>query len=111
MGPAAFVCGIWCNLDVTRPVASLGEELSLYSSLYRVSKQLESEAQIWRTSVLAIHFVDCFGATSGDFVKFFAILELRRPLEGLSVSIYSKICWNMLWNIDGPARIFRKEYR
>ena len=55
--------------------------------------------------MLAIHFVDCFGATSGDFVKIFAILELRRPLEGLSVSIYSKICWNMLWNIDGPARI------
>ena len=55
--------------------------------------------------MLAIHFVDCFGATSGDFVNFFATLELRRPLEGLSVSIYSKICWNMLWNIDGPAGI------
>ena len=50
-------------------------------------------------------FSDGFGAILGDFVGLFAILELRRPLEGLSVSIYSKICWNMLWNIDGPAGI------
>ena len=43
--------------------------LELLSSFQ--TARIESEAQIWRTSVLAIHFVDCFGATSGDFCQIF----------------------------------------
>ena len=55
--------------------------------------------------LVGIHFPTVFEAIWVDFVDFFSVLELRRPFQELSVPIYSKICWNMLGNIDGPAGI------
>ena len=89
MGPAAFVFGIWCNLDVARPVASPGALPGKNFLCIRASiKFPNSSNRVRSTNMEDLRagdpFSDCFGATLGDSVNFFAILDLRRPLEGLS---------------------------
>ena len=92
-----------CIPDVT-PGASRRERRALSFELPNTSNRVKSH--IFKDLLTArFPFSERFSAILRDFERFRAILELRGPSKGLSVSIYSKICWNMLWNIDGPAGI------
>ena len=94
----------YCIPDVT-PGASHRERLSLSFELPNSSNRVYITTVGEDLLAARVHFSSDFARFASILPRFCAISELHRPSKGLSPFIYSKICWNMLWNIDGPAGI------